>query len=93
MTMTTPEAEHSGADKAAIRRFRANFPDSELVELRRRISATRWPERETVADQSSSRREMENEFLDRDTMSVAPGRREILIFSACNPLKSPDLEK
>ncbi len=40
------------ADKTAIRPFRVNFPDSELAELRRRISATRWPDRETVADQS-----------------------------------------
>jgi epoxide hydrolase-like protein len=51
MTMTTP-GNHSGADKAAIRPFRVNFPDSELAELRRRIDATRWPDPETVADQS-----------------------------------------
>src|SRR5580704_10224397 len=51
--MTMPEgAQQSGADKTAIRPFRVNFPDSELTELRRRINATRWPERETVADQS-----------------------------------------
>jgi pimeloyl-ACP methyl ester carboxylesterase len=30
--------------------MRVNVPDEELVELRRRIEATRWPERETVAD-------------------------------------------
>ena len=48
-----PEAgQQSGADKTAIRPFRANFPDSELAELRRRINATRWPDRETVPDQS-----------------------------------------
>ena len=29
-----------------------NFPDAELTELRRRVNATRWPERETVADAS-----------------------------------------
>ena len=29
-----------------------NFSDAELTELRRRISATRWPDRETVTDQS-----------------------------------------
>ena len=29
-----------------------NFPDAELVELHRRINATHWPERETVADPS-----------------------------------------
>ncbi len=36
----------------AVRSFRVNFADAELAELRRRISATRWPERETVSDQS-----------------------------------------
>ena len=34
----------------AIRPFNVNVPESELTELRRRINATKWPERETVAD-------------------------------------------
>lgn len=38
------------SDKTAIRPFQVNFPPEELAELRRRISATRLPERETVAD-------------------------------------------
>src|SRR5579859_1908706 len=39
------------ADKNAIRPFqKVNIPEAELTELRRRINATRWPERETVAD-------------------------------------------
>jgi pimeloyl-ACP methyl ester carboxylesterase len=29
-----------------------NVPEAELIELRRRINATRWPDRETVTDQS-----------------------------------------
>jgi pimeloyl-ACP methyl ester carboxylesterase len=29
-----------------------NYPESELADLRRRINATRWPERETVTDDS-----------------------------------------
>jgi pimeloyl-ACP methyl ester carboxylesterase len=33
-----------------IRPFHANFPEAELTELRRRINATRWPDRETVPD-------------------------------------------
>src|SRR5207248_6957941 len=37
-------------DKNAIRPFQANFPESELTELRGRIHATKWPERETVTD-------------------------------------------
>src|SRR5580658_7539853 len=51
--MTVPEVgQGTSSEKTAIRPFRVNFPDSELAELRRRIEATRWPERETVADQS-----------------------------------------
>jgi pimeloyl-ACP methyl ester carboxylesterase len=36
--------------KSPVRPFHVNFPESDLTELRRRIKATRWPERETVAD-------------------------------------------
>ena len=36
----------------AISPFRVNFPDEELADLKRRIAATRWPEREIVLDQS-----------------------------------------
>jgi pimeloyl-ACP methyl ester carboxylesterase len=36
----------------AIRPFRINVPDEQLVDLRRRIAATRWPDRETVTDGS-----------------------------------------
>jgi pimeloyl-ACP methyl ester carboxylesterase len=35
-----------------IRPFHVNIPEEELVELRRRINSTRWPEKETVMDQS-----------------------------------------
>jgi pimeloyl-ACP methyl ester carboxylesterase len=35
-----------------VRPFRVDVPEEELSDLRRRIAATRWPERETVADQS-----------------------------------------
>jgi pimeloyl-ACP methyl ester carboxylesterase len=41
-----------GVDPATIRPFRVGFPEAELGDLRRRISATRWPERETVDDDS-----------------------------------------
>ena len=40
----------TSADKNAIRPFNVNVPESELAELRSRIHATRWPERETVTD-------------------------------------------
>ena len=39
-------------EATAIRPFQVNVPDAELTELRRRIDATRWPERETVTDAS-----------------------------------------
>src|SRR4051794_21485760 len=40
------------AEVDAIRPFRVAVPDEALVDLRRRIAATRWPERETVSDRS-----------------------------------------
>jgi pimeloyl-ACP methyl ester carboxylesterase len=36
----------------SLRPFRIDIPDTELAELKRRIKATRWPEKETVSDQS-----------------------------------------
>ena len=39
-------------EEAALRPFTIQVPDADLVELRRRIEATRWPEKETVDDQS-----------------------------------------
>jgi hypothetical protein len=36
----------------AIRPFRARVPDAQLADLRRRIAATRWPDKETVDDRS-----------------------------------------
>jgi pimeloyl-ACP methyl ester carboxylesterase len=35
-----------------VRPFRIDVPEEDLVDLRRRIADTQWPERETVADQS-----------------------------------------
>jgi pimeloyl-ACP methyl ester carboxylesterase len=42
----------TGGSADAIRPFHVSFPDAALADLKRRIVATRWPERETVADQS-----------------------------------------
>ena len=39
-------------EDAAIRPFTIEIPEAELEALRARIAATRWPERETVADDS-----------------------------------------
>jgi pimeloyl-ACP methyl ester carboxylesterase len=51
-TSATSRGGEQAGDKAAIRPFRVSVPEEELTELRRRIKATRWPERETVTDQS-----------------------------------------
>jgi pimeloyl-ACP methyl ester carboxylesterase len=45
-------AQQTGSDKTAVRPFHVNVPEAELTELRRRINAAKWPERETVADDS-----------------------------------------
>jgi pimeloyl-ACP methyl ester carboxylesterase len=42
----------TAAEGDAIRPFRITFPEVELTELRKRINATKWPERETVTDES-----------------------------------------
>jgi pimeloyl-ACP methyl ester carboxylesterase len=40
------------AADSIIHPFKISFPEAELTELRRRVEATRWPERETVTDDS-----------------------------------------
>jgi pimeloyl-ACP methyl ester carboxylesterase len=47
-----PEYVAAATENSAIRPFRINVPDDQLVDLRRRIVATRWPDRETVNDRS-----------------------------------------
>jgi pimeloyl-ACP methyl ester carboxylesterase len=42
----------AAAGDNSIRPFRVSVPEAELVDLRRRITATRWPGKETVADSS-----------------------------------------
>src|SRR5215510_5537309 len=48
-TLTQSGTEQTSAT-IAIRPFHVNVPETELTELRRRINATKWPERETVPD-------------------------------------------
>src|SRR5262245_223574 len=53
MTQIATPGSPQAADNNAIRPFQVDVvPEAELAELRRRINATRWPERETVADAS-----------------------------------------
>jgi pimeloyl-ACP methyl ester carboxylesterase len=40
------------SNQTTVRPFRVEVPEEDLAELRRRIQATRWPEREPVADAS-----------------------------------------
>jgi pimeloyl-ACP methyl ester carboxylesterase len=47
-----PAEPEAATQDPTIRPFRVSVPEEDLVELRRRIAATRWPERETVDDDS-----------------------------------------
>jgi pimeloyl-ACP methyl ester carboxylesterase len=42
----------AAAEDNTIRPFKISVPEEQIVDLRRRITSTRWPDRETVADQS-----------------------------------------
>src|SRR5580658_1678382 len=49
-TAVAERASKQAADNTGIRPFQVDVPEVELTELRRRINATKWPERETVTD-------------------------------------------
>ncbi|MCM3869209.1 MAG: epoxide hydrolase 1 [Pyrinomonadaceae bacterium] len=51
-TSATQRGSEQAGDKNAIRLFQVNVPEEDLTELRRRINATTWPEREPVTDGS-----------------------------------------
>src|SRR5271169_736607 len=55
---TIPAAEDN-----AIRPFHINVPEAALVDLRQRIAATRWPDKETVNDESQGIRLAEMQTL------------------------------
>jgi len=48
----TSQAKAGGTAGDAIRPFKAHFSDEALADLKRRIAATRWPDKETVGDSS-----------------------------------------
>src|SRR5687767_13963611 len=50
------ETQQATSGGTAIHSFQVNFPDEELADLRRRIEAARWPEPETVTDNSQGER-------------------------------------
>jgi pimeloyl-ACP methyl ester carboxylesterase len=53
-SFNSPLAAKAGipAEDKTIRPFHISVPQTAIVDLRRRIAATRWPEKETVTDQS-----------------------------------------
>jgi pimeloyl-ACP methyl ester carboxylesterase len=51
-TTASKQTGKQATDKHAIRAFQVDVPEAELTELRRRINATKWPDRETVTDQT-----------------------------------------
>jgi pimeloyl-ACP methyl ester carboxylesterase len=50
--MNETATARGAAEDKSIRPFKIEVPEAELIELRRRINATRWPERETVTDET-----------------------------------------
>ena len=47
-----PTNVNAATEDTTIRPFRINVPEEELINLRRRVAATRWPDQETVTDDS-----------------------------------------
>jgi pimeloyl-ACP methyl ester carboxylesterase len=52
MAPTARQDSEKETGKTAIRPFRVSIPEAELIDLKRRIDTTKWPEPETVKDQS-----------------------------------------
>src|SRR4051794_20956703 len=50
--MNTVAQAETSTPRTGVRPFEFNAPEEALADLRRRIEATNWPEKETVADQS-----------------------------------------
>ena len=45
-----PSAVYAASESEAVRPFQVSFPQRDLDDLRRRVAATRWPDKETVSD-------------------------------------------
>src|SRR4051812_4516510 len=52
LTSDAATAADEANERHAIRPFSLHIPDEALLDLRRRIKATRWPDKETVSDRS-----------------------------------------
>ena len=55
----SPVSFAAAADDSAIRPFKINVPDEQIADLRRRIAATRWPDRETDPSQGAQLEKMQ----------------------------------
>lgn len=55
-TATKPKQDVLPTAGDAIRPFRVQVPEKEVTDLRRRLAATRWPDKETVTDRSQGAR-------------------------------------
>ena len=51
MSTPSPSTQAATTD-TAVRPFKVHVPDKEIADLQRRITATRWPSQELVADRS-----------------------------------------
>jgi hypothetical protein len=56
---------HTSTEDKSIRPFHVSVPEEQLVDLRRRIAATRWPDKELVNDESQDIRLAEMQELVR----------------------------
>ena len=51
-----PGMRRAAAESDSIRPFDADIPEEEIIELRWRVAATHWPDRETVSDRPQEAR-------------------------------------
>jgi pimeloyl-ACP methyl ester carboxylesterase len=63
VTPPIPAKQTAAAEDDSIRPFHINVPEEQLVELRKRIATTRWPDKETVSDESQGIRLAEVQAL------------------------------
>jgi pimeloyl-ACP methyl ester carboxylesterase len=63
VTSPLPEKHNAATQGDSIRTFHIYVPDEQLVDLRQRLGATRWPDKETVNDESQGIRLAEMQAL------------------------------
>ena len=56
LTILTASGRSQSTDKTEIRPYKVSISKAEVADLRRRIAATRWPDKETVVDRSQGAR-------------------------------------